>query len=100
MKQYRYAIVHYRQDTPASQEAVRENIKKTLDSTELDVNPELDLDDWADEFEVDSSKPLSELHRLLDLGWIPVRETPMGATGGRRSAGIEAFSLVLLEKDV
>jgi hypothetical protein len=38
-----------------------------------------------------------DLPELLRRGWLPVRETPMGATGD--TAG-HAFALVLLEKEV
>ena len=49
------------------------------------------------EQEVTSS--LRAVNTLLDEGWRPVRETPMGAAGGGNTTHWGAFSLVLLEKD-
>jgi len=44
-----------------------------------------------------SAQSLEELNNLLNDGWNPVRERPMGGAGGKPSIGFA--SLVLLEKD-
>src|ERR1041385_4929848 len=40
-----------------------------------------------------------DLPALLQKGWLPVRETPMGGNGSNHSGGGYSFSLVLLEKE-
>ncbi len=40
-----------------------------------------------------------DLAVLLQKGWLPVRETPMGGNGSNHAGGGYAFSLVLLEKE-
>jgi hypothetical protein len=40
-----------------------------------------------------------ELPELLQKGWLPVRETPMGGNGTNQGGGGYSFSLVLLEKE-
>ena len=40
-----------------------------------------------------------DLQELLDKGWQPVRETPMGGNGSNHGGGGYSFSLVLLEKE-
>ena len=42
---------------------------------------------------------MHDLPALLQKGWQPVRETPMGGNGSNQSGGGYSFSLVLLEKD-
>ena len=39
-----------------------------------------------------------DLPALLQKGWLPVRETPMGGNGSNHGGGY-SFSLVLLEKE-
>jgi hypothetical protein len=50
---------------------------------------------------VSDSYGIREINQLLNEGWKPVRESPMGAAGsaGERGSTIRAFSLVLLERD-
>jgi hypothetical protein len=40
-----------------------------------------------------------DLPALLQKGWHPVRETPMGGNGSNHAGGAYSFSLVLLEKE-
>jgi hypothetical protein len=41
------------------------------------------------------SRPVFDLPALLDAGWTPVRETPMGGSGNEWAS----FALLLLERD-
>ena len=42
---------------------------------------------------------MHDLPELLQKGWLPVRETPMGGNGSNHAGGGYSFSLVLLEKE-
>jgi hypothetical protein len=46
-----------------------------------------------------SSDKSFDLPELLQKGWHPVRETPMGGNGSNHGGGGYSFSLVLLEKE-